>query len=320
MPDQQVQVCDRPSSHPGTPIKTPTHSCLACGTNATTLIWKSDSVLYCPSCGQYHTLFESGLHRSPKPSNYSSCHKCNKPIDLDNDIFAPDGDQFVCYSCTQEHSDSCSKCGKPGTDYILDNDKRVCTACATRTVDYTMAGIKCTDTDLLPNAVKIPPLPAPKLSTSLPWDNSQPELPALCMQKMVGGMAHSIGTPPYHLIPAIALIELAKQYALGEEIKGKHAWNAFAENQTVLLNRDALAIRLGHVISHSLSMLQALLADQPLNIRDAAAIMWGGSFAICCVDARNNVHSAGSVVPWCACCGNKINAHKPSCLAHQNTF
>lgn len=104
-------------------------------------------------------------------------------------------------------------------------------------------------------------------------------------QEMAGGMAHSVGTPSYHLIPSIALIELANQYALGESIKGKDAWNAFSDNQHVLLNKEALAIRLGHVISHSLSMLGDLVADKPLNIRDAAAIMWGGSFAICATDA-----------------------------------
>ena len=107
-------------------------------------------------------------------------------------------------------------------------------------------------------------------------------------QEIIGGMAHTIGTPPFHLIPAIALIELANQYALGEKMKGKDAWNAFSVNQHVLLNNEALAARLGHVVNHALAMLQALATNQPLNVRDAAAIAWGGTFAISATNARSS--------------------------------
>ena len=110
-------------------------------------------------------------------------------------------------------------------------------------------------------------------------------------QEMIGGMAHSVGTPPYHLIPAVAWRELANQYALGEKLKGKDAWNALSDNQHVLKSQDALAVRLGHVIAHCLALQESLAADEPLNIRDAAAIMWGGSFAICAIDAQGKANA-----------------------------
>ena len=94
--------------------------------------------------------------------------------------------------------------------------------------------------------------------------------------------------PPFHLVPRIAYERLAKRVALGEQTKGKDAWNAFSDNQEVLLSRKALARRLGHAIDHATKMLADLAEGRQTCMQDddAAALCWAGMYAICASDAQ----------------------------------
>lgn len=110
-------------------------------------------------------------------------------------------------------------------------------------------------------------------------------------QVMVDGLMVSADTLPYHLIPPVALRELCKRIRLGEEIKGKDAWNALSDNQQVLDSRKALAHRLGHLISHAYGLLEKIQAGEKWSgddLGEAAAVMWGGMYAICAIDRQRS--------------------------------
>lgn len=110
--------------------------------------------------------------------------------------------------------------------------------------------------------------------------------PADPSSEMVGGLKCS-KVPPFHLIPRVAYERLAKRVALGEETKGKDAWNALSKNQEVLLDKEALARRLGHGIDHATKLLHKIASGEDLmkDDDDAAALMWAGMYAICSTDA-----------------------------------
>ena len=110
--------------------------------------------------------------------------------------------------------------------------------------------------------------------------------------------------PPFHLIPRIAYQRLAERVALGEQTKGKDAWNAFSDNQEVLLSRKALARRLGHAIDHATKMLADLAAGRQtcLSDDDAAALCWAGMYAICASDAQQKKQDDNNPLSRCPNC------------------
>lgn len=117
--------------------------------------------------------------------------------------------------------------------------------------------------------------------------------------ELVGGLRVSTDVAHYQLIPRIAMERLARRYMHGEKTKGKDAWNALSKNQEVLKSKEALARRLGHIVHHCYQLLDKLANDQPLynaatNNDDAAAIAWGGTFAICATDAITKEQDASS--------------------------
>ncbi len=91
--------------------------------------------------------------------------------------------------------------------------------------------------------------------------------------------------PEFELIPTVGLVRLAERFSLGEVRKGEKAWNAMSENQDCLLNKAFILNRLGHVIAHVLKLRDKIAKNLPFEDDDAAAIAWGGIFAICATDA-----------------------------------
>lgn len=107
--------------------------------------------------------------------------------------------------------------------------------------------------------------------------------------EFVGGMLVSKDTLCFHLIPQVAMQRLCERIALGEQTKGKDAWNALSDNQHVLDSREALARRLGHLINHSYHLLAKIQNKEPWTEEDekeASAVMWGGMFAICSINQQ----------------------------------
>lgn len=107
--------------------------------------------------------------------------------------------------------------------------------------------------------------------------------------EFVGGLMVSKDTLCFHLIPQIAMQRLCERIALGEQTKGKDAWNALSDNQHVLDSREALARRLGHLINHSYRLLAKIQNKEPWTEEDekeASAVMWGGMFAICSINRQ----------------------------------
>lgn len=105
----------------------------------------------------------------------------------------------------------------------------------------------------------------------------------------IDGMVVSTDTHCYHLIPQIAMQRLCERISLGEQTKGKDAWNAMSENQIVLDSRKALARRFGHLINHSYRLLGKIETGEGWtedDEREASAVMWGGMFAICAIAAQ----------------------------------
>lgn len=105
--------------------------------------------------------------------------------------------------------------------------------------------------------------------------------------EFVGGMLVSKDTLCFHLIPQVAMQRLCERIALGEQTKGKDAWNALSDNQHVLGSREALARRFGHLINHSYHLLAKIQNKEPWTEEDekeASAVMWGGMFAICSIN------------------------------------
>lgn len=106
--------------------------------------------------------------------------------------------------------------------------------------------------------------------------------------EMAGGAAASSKVSPLHLIPTVALEKTAARFALGIERKGKKSWNALSDNQHVLTNREFLLERCSHIMLHTARLrdkihagdVEGLVADD-----DASAVVWGGMFLQCAVDA-----------------------------------
>lgn len=104
--------------------------------------------------------------------------------------------------------------------------------------------------------------------------------------EMIDGLKVSKDTLFYHLIPEIAIQRLCERIMLGEQTKGKNAWNALAENQSVLDSRKALARRFGHGINHSYRLLGKIQRNEEWTEEDekeASAVMWTGMYAICAI-------------------------------------
>ena len=108
-------------------------------------------------------------------------------------------------------------------------------------------------------------------------------------QEMIDGLLVSTDTLSYHMIPVIAIERLCERIMLGEQTKGKDAWNALSDNQSVLDSRKALARRFGHTINHAYRLLGKLQWNEPWTEEDekeASAVMWGGMFAICAINQQ----------------------------------
>lgn len=101
-----------------------------------------------------------------------------------------------------------------------------------------------------------------------------------------GAVASSM-VPAFHLIPTRGLVALANRFMTGVQRKGNRAWNAVSPNQHVLTDTAFIRDRLDHVIKHTLNLRDNLLkgTPSPSDDDDAAAIAWGGVFAVCAVAA-----------------------------------
>ena len=111
-------------------------------------------------------------------------------------------------------------------------------------------------------------------------------------QEMVDGLLVSTDTLAYHLIPVVAIQRLCERIMLGEKTKGKDAWNALSDNQQVLDSKKALARRLGHTINHAYRLLNKIQQEEHWveeDEREASAVMWGGMYAICAINAQRKV-------------------------------
>lgn len=104
--------------------------------------------------------------------------------------------------------------------------------------------------------------------------------------EMIDGLLVSTDSLAYHLIPVIAIQRLCERIMLGEETKGKDAWNALSNNQSVLDSKRALARRFGHTINHAYRLLGKIQRGESWTEEDekeASAVMWGGMYAICAI-------------------------------------
>ena len=106
---------------------------------------------------------------------------------------------------------------------------------------------------------------------------------------MAGGKAASSKGPAFHLIPTVALIEIANRFEKGVERKKDKAWNATSNNQECLLDKDFAIERLSHVIHHAMKLRDQLVSgvkpgDESM-VDNASAVAWGGVFAICATSA-----------------------------------
>lgn len=106
-------------------------------------------------------------------------------------------------------------------------------------------------------------------------------------QKDIGG---ALTTPvlPYHLIPTIGLQRLVERFQLGQERKGKKAWNACSDNQSVLKNKEFALDRIDHVIAHALLLRDEISSGIPHKDSNAGAIAWAGIFFICVIEEMKN--------------------------------
>lgn len=112
-------------------------------------------------------------------------------------------------------------------------------------------------------------------------------------QLLAGGKIASSHSPAFHLIPRAALIALANRCQLGVERKGDKAWNAITTgNQHCLTDRELILHRISHVIDHATKLRDRLVAADSTSDYsilaeddDSAAVMWGGMFLCCAVDA-----------------------------------
>lgn len=92
----------------------------------------------------------------------------------------------------------------------------------------------------------------------------------------------STDVPPFHLIPTVALVEIANRFKLGVERKGDKAWNAISSNQECLADDKFIIDRVGHAMLHLMRLRDALISGVVDEIvDDAAAVAWSGVFFIC---------------------------------------
>lgn len=113
---------------------------------------------------------------------------------------------------------------------------------------------------------------------------------------MAGGRAASTPIPPFHLIPTAAIEGIANRFAKGVENKGDRCWTAISDNQEVLLNKEFVLERIGHVVRHCLLLRDKIHADDLVGIQqddDASAVAWGGVFLICAVKAMIDKNENG---------------------------
>ena len=105
---------------------------------------------------------------------------------------------------------------------------------------------------------------------------------------MAGGKAASTKVPHLHLIPTLCLIEAAKRFELGIERKGDKAWNAISKNQEVLTDKAFIIERISHIMLHAAQLRDKIVNEDWAGLEqddDASAIVWGGMFLQCVVDA-----------------------------------
>lgn len=120
-----------------------------------------------------------------------------------------------------------------------------------------------------------------------------------------GGKAASSKGPALHYIPTVALEKTAARFALGVARKGDKSWNAISGNQEILTNREFLIERCSHIIHHALKLRDKLHAGDIAELEaddDASAVVWGGMFLQCAVDAlvkqAGTVDKAAAEVAW----------------------
>lgn len=115
---------------------------------------------------------------------------------------------------------------------------------------------------------------------TLPFNENTSEHPE--QVAMVGGKAASSKIPALHLIPRICLEKTADRFALGIQRKGEKSWNAVSNNQEILLDKEFLIDRMGHIVHHAYKLIEKLAAGDMNAIEDdddASAIVWGGMYA-----------------------------------------
>lgn len=265
------------------------------------------------------------------PDNFGCCNKCGKEVVAD-EPHLPDfktGYGYFCRFCVLEQLKSQTSCITRST--IL--DRRGCVIGVKHTfpdgIEVETSGVLSNDYALIaaeyvnaarlakpPNLANEPDLdksPAiftepepiidfttcpgtphirgttPKPTTAYQAPNHPPQV------EVIPGALSTAG-PDFSLIPGIALERLAERFQLGEERKGDKAWNAHSKNQHILLSKKFLIARLNHVIHHSFKLIHKLANDIPFDSDDdAAAIMWGGCFAIAATDAMTKEESPSKV-------------------------
>lgn len=165
---------------------------------------------------------------------------------------------------------------------------------------------KSTTEVILEADIKLNPLPFPQLSQTRPSElrtendirdmayHSRPDRESLptsdhpVQVSMAGGKAASSVGPPFHLIPTSALTHLANRFQKGIERKGDKAWNALSNNQECLTDKAFVIERMSHIIHHALKLRDQLqygvqAGDESMT-ENAAAMAWGGVFAICAAE------------------------------------
>ena len=124
--------------------------------------------------------------------------------------------------------------------------------------------------------------------------------------EFAGGKASSSRVPPLHLIPTLCLEKTAERFRLGIERKGEKSWNAISDNQEVLTDLDFLLERTSHIVHHALRLRDKVItyrADPAAGLRllaeddDASAIVWGGMFLQCAVEALRDAQDVRPCVP-----------------------
>ena len=142
---------------------------------------------------------------------------------------------------------------------------------------------KSTTEVILEADIKLNPLPFPPLPSQDAQSDHPVQIP------MAGGKVASSVGPPFHLIPTSALTHLANRFQKGIERKGDKAWNALSNNQECLTDKAFVIERMSHVIHHALKLRDQLqngvqAGDESMT-ENAAAMAWGGIFAICAAEA-----------------------------------